>query len=887
MRPLFSARRDAAVLLAIASFASTPSLPARAAIPLTACTYTLTLTTSNATPTFGQSITLTAALTFMSSCPAPLLGAFSIYDGSSALVSGALPNEPDEKFIYSISSLSVGKHTLVAKYASSISGVSATSNKVPVQVAAARAPAISSLIPSSASSGDSGFELTVKGSGFYSSSFVEWNGGAVTTSYVSAKELRAQISASDIATAGVASVMVVNPSAEGGASAASRFTITGTVPANDRFVATDGNDDNSGTISRPYRTIQKCASTVASGGTCQVRAGTYRETVMPSSGITITSYDGEQVTVDGSDPVTGWTLYKGSIYKAKVTLSSGDTNQVFVGDQMMTEARWPNGDDLFHVNWATAENGTDETMLVDSHLPNIDWKGAKIHLWSGTDPWDPQTGAVTASESKKLTFTVDGASYPPYIQPQPGGYYYLFGILAALDTENEWFYDASAGVLYFWAPGGVNPNRLNVRAKQRQFAFDLSGKANITIENIHLFASTINTDSSSEDNTLDSIEAQYVSHFTSLPDTPGYSSSYWYAHLADTGIVLNGSGNVLENSSIAWSAGNGVTMLGSHNTVKNTLIHDVDYMADYCAGISLQGVDQTVTNNTVYSTGRFALYPTFIQTGSGPDSADIGYNNFYNAMELSRDGGEIYAGYSTQVSGTRIHNNWFHDTQSLYPGPADTYPLAGVYLDDAHGFEVDQNVLWNNEYQTIFLHGAGFDIANDNYVHNNSIPDVNSTAYIWLFQIPDCGTTRVVNNRVLVPPQLDQVTGACGVADNSPTAPGADQMNSSVAVGCNFAGCSSEGPPEIRGDQVGASVAIQPLSLSIAEGEKATFTVTAAGSAPITYQWMWNAVAIPGANDASYTTSALDAADNGAVITVEVSNPIGSATSIPATLTVY
>ena len=90
-------------------------------------------------------------------------------------------------------------------------------------------------------------------------------------------------------------------------------------------------------------------------GNCDLRAGTYYETVTPDSGITITSYDGEPVTVDGTDAVTGWTLYQGSIYKASAVLSTGDTNQVFAGNQMMTEARWPNGNDLFNVNWATAQ----------------------------------------------------------------------------------------------------------------------------------------------------------------------------------------------------------------------------------------------------------------------------------------------------------------------------------------------------------------------------------------------------------------------------------------------------------------------------------------------------------------------------------------------------
>ncbi len=247
----------------------------------------------------------------------------------------------------------------------------------------------------------------------------------------------------------------------------------GATATGERFVAPNGSNSNPGTITQPFLTIQKCATTAASGSTCQIRAGTYRETVTPNSGIEITSYNGEVVTVDGSDPVTGWTVHQGSIYRASPVMSTGDTNQVFVGQQMMTEARWPNGDDLFHVNWATAQTGTTETLLVDSNLPNINWTGAKIHLWSGTDPWDPQTGTITASQSGNLTLTVDGASSQTYIIPMPGGYYYLFDTLSALDTEREWFYDKSAGTLYFWAPADVDPNTLDVRAKRRQYAFDL------------------------------------------------------------------------------------------------------------------------------------------------------------------------------------------------------------------------------------------------------------------------------------------------------------------------------------------------------------------------------------------------------------------------------
>jgi hypothetical protein len=77
-----------------------------------------------------------------------------------------------------------------------------------------------------------------------------------------------------------------------------------------------------------------------------------------------------------------------------------------------------------------------------------------------------------------------------------------------------------------------------------------------------------------------------------------------------------------------------------------------------------------------------------------------------------------------------------------------------------------------------------------------------------------------------------------------------------------------------------------PSSVTVVVGQTATFTVVASGSGPFTYQWFENGVAIAGAREASYTTSATEASQSGAVFTVVVSNSAGSVTSAPATLTV-
>jgi hypothetical protein len=82
------------------------------------------------------------------------------------------------------------------------------------------------------------------------------------------------------------------------------------------------------------------------------------------------------------------------------------------------------------------------------------------------------------------------------------------------------------------------------------------------------------------------------------------------------------------------------------------------------------------------------------------------------------------------------------------------------------------------------------------------------------------------------------------------------------------------------------SITAQPASKSVLTGQTATFSVTATGTATLTYQWKKGGTAISGATSASYTTPATTSADNGAQFTVTVSNGAGSVTSNAATLTV-
>ena len=81
------------------------------------------------------------------------------------------------------------------------------------------------------------------------------------------------------------------------------------------------------------------------------------------------------------------------------------------------------------------------------------------------------------------------------------------------------------------------------------------------------------------------------------------------------------------------------------------------------------------------------------------------------------------------------------------------------------------------------------------------------------------------------------------------------------------------------------SITTQPSSQTVLAGNSVTFSVTAAGTAPLSYQWRFNAANISGATLSSYAKSNVQAGDAGNY-SVVVTNVAGSVTSSNALLTV-
>ena len=132
------------------------------------------------------------------------------------------------------------------------------------------------------------------------------------------------------------------------------------------------------------------------------------------------------------------------------------------------------------------------------------------------------------------------------------------------------------------------------------------------------------------------------------------------------------------------------------------------------------------------------------------------------------------------------------------------------------------------------------------------------------------------------------ITGATSASYTTPITTTADSGSAFAVVVTNTAGTvtSAAATLTVTAAAVAPTITTQPANQTVTAGQTATFTVVAAGTAPLTYQWQKNGANLTGATSASYTTPATTTADSGSTFRVVVANTAGTVTSAAATLTV-
>jgi Right handed beta helix region len=518
------------------------------------------------------------------------------------------------------------------------------------------------------------------------------------------------------------------------------------------YVATDGNDASPGTKKHPLQTIQAALDRLHAGDTCILRGGTYREAaVFKTSGeadkpVCLQAYPGESVVLDGTEAAPkAWTVYQGKIYKTPVAAEK--TEQLFAGREMMIEARWPNMtfDQRFdRCRWAQVDKGSMHGKIVCEEIAKtgIDFTGAMACLnvahqwWTWSRPITQHQARTNTLEYpadlKGLAFC-DPALYkkiPAWVtKTWEDDYFYLYGKLELLDVETEWFHDSKTGLLYFYAPGGVDPSTLDVRFKARDYALKAKGQHHLEIKGINFFACSFRLDEC-DDCLIENCELLYPTYTRTITE---YDTKKKESVLTK----ITGDRNVVRHCSLAYANNAGLEVMGSQNRVENCIIHDVNWMGtlEYPAlklGVKPHSANgRTNENSEVAAHGNVASHNTLYNGGNAlllypaPDSV-VEYNHVYDGGLACKDVSLIYAA-SPISRDSVVRYNWVHGcvTDDFYGRGG--HGGIGIRADDySRSNTVHHNVVWNCGEIGITLKGDG------HLVYNNTVFGIGTTVTPWI-----------------------------------------------------------------------------------------------------------------------------------------------------------
>jgi len=482
------------------------------------------------------------------------------------------------------------------------------------------------------------------------------------------------------------------------------------------YVSPTGADTNPGTKAKPFRSIQAAADVVKAGDTCTIRGGVYREGVAltkpgrAGKPIRFVAEPGEVVTLDGTEPVTGtWTRYDGNIYKVRI---DAPVVQLFVGREMMVEARWPNMDfetQLFSREaWASTVAGSRYGSIKDPELAetNIDWTGALITMNVAHQffSWTRTVNSHSAGEDT-LTYPRDLQGVTHYGDKTKGwedDYYFLSGKLEALDSPGEWFYDGEEKLLYFYPPDGKSPKGLRISYRARQYAISGKWLQHIELSGFNFFSCTFDFEKCN-DMVIERCRIRFPAYSRHVKDP---------AHKEKCRTSVVGNRNTVRHCSLGFSSHAGLNVAGRSNLVEECLIHDVCWHGSLgYPGLAIYGEANTARRNTIFNGGNALL-----QCPGGNQVVE--YNHVYDGGLLCRDVSLVYT-QLPRCRGTVIRYNWVHGCMT--EGFSGHTRAGGIGIrgdDQTRGLTVHHNVVWDCGKTGIIVKG------DDNRVFNNTIFDI-------------------------------------------------------------------------------------------------------------------------------------------------------------------
>ncbi|WP_406116235.1 right-handed parallel beta-helix repeat-containing protein [Streptomyces sp. NBC_01014] len=545
------------------------------------------------------------------------------------------------------------------------------------------------------------------------------------------------------------------------------------------YVSTSGNDHNSGSLHKPFRTLA-AARTAARKATRKgravhvwVRGGTYHlagtltfdeaDSGTASAPVTYSSYPGEKAVLSGGRRVTAaWSAdpHNSAVQVAKVGAGL-KIDGLFVGGTQQVLARFPN----FDPNTAVLGGSTTMATL-----------NARSAAWK-----NPTTGAIRGLHSSDWggnDYTITGRSNSALQTKWVGdnnrggdvdtNHVVAEGIFEELDAPGEWFYDKAAGKLYVIPPAGTDLSSATVETAELDELVRVEGSSaakpvhDLTFDGF-TYTETHRTlfDTPYEPLQLGdwAIARAGAVHLKNARNITVSRSAF--AQVGGNGVFVDGynKGDVITRNRFTGSGASDVQVVGSTEAVRNpsTWAHMVDPPTDLTPGPRTEDYprDITVSYNSMADMGRFEKQSAGVNI-SMSSRVTVAHNTIHGSPRSGvniNDG--TWGGHRIQyndifdcVKETSDHgpiNAWGRDRYWPIAGPSinpsaesDALQKSYALLDVVQPITISNNRIWHNSEWAIDL-----DDGSSNYIVKNNLL-LNAG-----IKLRD-GFRRTVSNNILV-----------------------------------------------------------------------------------------------------------------------------------------
>ncbi len=488
-----------------------------------------------------------------------------------------------------------------------------------------------------------------------------------------------------------------------------------------------GDDSNSGSIDKPFKTIDKALSYVEAlqkmevkGVVVFLREGTYfaheaitlNEKHSSKNGIPmiISAYNNEKVVITNSlsipgsafKPVTDVAIMdrlRDSAKSAVVQVDlkamgvtqlgeilrgslGGPNYQVFVNGNEYIPARYPNATKL----WVgeVLDQGPISSTKTNMDSTGVEFKMQDFrpttwqndgNIWlkgSMYAEWDIKN--IRVSEIRRDSIKLDGGSEYGARSLETNTYYY-YNILEELDAPGEYYVDLNTGILYLYSIPNMDQATVTYSGNTDAL-ITLNGTKNVVLNGLTIenSAGTGVQMTNCEQTIIQNTTITKVSTGVYMNDCK--KSGIIYSEVSET---ANRPVDIRpEQVSFDYTP--------AHNFIQNCYIHNTGTKNPKYCGVYVQGTGNVISHNLFQGGFSVSIYLQYAK------ECIVEYNEIVGSPTGTNDGGAIYMPAETMGTGHHIRYNYIHDIGRF----SEDIDPWGIYFDEGlSGCYAYGNVLVN------------------------------------------------------------------------------------------------------------------------------------------------------------------------------------------------